>query len=291
MNVQNLALYSNNYNPSAFCEATFHKSTSRYYPIYQSYSVGKRGYLYTINQGGVSYIPTIYSPQTSSLPTSVEIGTGNITRFYENMCPRDYNETVDVQSWGACLCWENGGRRSNDGTTTRCTASFPVRPMTTYNVSCDGNSCSAQQIATHGLNHRCYMTPENYFTIGINQDSSNPSSIPLNAPTATSTFSIWEYNIGNSSFIPTEQDWCTAEINNKNQVCPFGVGTTNGECNDCPFDWVIVNPSESPENQKCCPQDYTLDTTTNKCQNSDASLTTPPAPISSAAMTTSFPAG
>lgn len=291
MNVQNLALYSNNYNPSAFCEATFHKSTSRYNPIYQPYSVGKRGYLYTINQGDISYIPTIQSTQISSLPSSVAIGTGNTKYFYENMCPRDYNETVDVQSWGACLCWENGGRRSNDGTTTRCTASFPVRPMTTYNVSCDGNSCSAQQIATHGLNHRCYMTPENYFTIGINQDSSNTSSTPLNAPTATSTFSIWEYDIGNSSFIPTEQDWCTAEINNKNQVCPFGVGTTNGECNDCPFDWVIVNPSESPENQKCCPQDYTLNTTTNKCQNSDASLTTPPAPISSAAMTTSFPAG
>lgn len=44
----------------------------------------------------------------------------------ENMCPRDYTLNVDVPSWGACLCWENGGRRSKWGTTPTCVAELPV---------------------------------------------------------------------------------------------------------------------------------------------------------------------
>ncbi len=44
----------------------------------------------------------------------------------ENMCPRDYGLSVDTQSWGACLCWENGGRRSKWGKTPTCVAALPV---------------------------------------------------------------------------------------------------------------------------------------------------------------------
>ncbi len=44
----------------------------------------------------------------------------------ENMCPRDYSLSVDTQSWGACLCWENGGRRSKNGLSPKCVASLPV---------------------------------------------------------------------------------------------------------------------------------------------------------------------
>ena len=44
----------------------------------------------------------------------------------ENMCPRDYTLNVDVPSWGACLCWENGGRRSKWGTTPTCVAELPL---------------------------------------------------------------------------------------------------------------------------------------------------------------------
>ena len=40
----------------------------------------------------------------------------------ENMCPRDYDLNVDTQSWGACLCWENGGRRSKYGKSPKCIA-------------------------------------------------------------------------------------------------------------------------------------------------------------------------
>ncbi len=44
----------------------------------------------------------------------------------ENMCPREYDLNVDTQSWGACLCWENGGRRSKWGKSPKCIAGYPV---------------------------------------------------------------------------------------------------------------------------------------------------------------------
>ena len=43
----------------------------------------------------------------------------------ENMCPRDYNLNVDTYFWGACLCWENGGRRSHNGKNATCVAELP----------------------------------------------------------------------------------------------------------------------------------------------------------------------
>ncbi len=42
----------------------------------------------------------------------------------ENMCPVGYNRDVDINSWGVCSCWANGGRRSKDGKTTKCEAVF-----------------------------------------------------------------------------------------------------------------------------------------------------------------------
>lgn len=44
----------------------------------------------------------------------------------ENMCPRDYKLDVDTKSWGACLCWENGGRRSKWGQSPKCVAALPT---------------------------------------------------------------------------------------------------------------------------------------------------------------------
>ncbi|MDE6570937.1 MAG: hypothetical protein K2L95_01825 [Alphaproteobacteria bacterium] len=48
----------------------------------------------------------------------------------ENMCPRDYALDVDTQSWGACLCWENGARRSKWGQSVKCVAALPVASKT-----------------------------------------------------------------------------------------------------------------------------------------------------------------
>lgn len=57
----------------------------------------------------------------------------------ENMCPRDYALSVDTQSWGACLCWENGGRRSKFGQSAKCVAEIPVESITTPGESCTGS--------------------------------------------------------------------------------------------------------------------------------------------------------
>lgn len=40
--------------------------------------------------------------------------------YQENMCPKDYTVTTDITAWGACSCWENGGRRSKDGQFGKC---------------------------------------------------------------------------------------------------------------------------------------------------------------------------
>ena len=44
----------------------------------------------------------------------------------EDMCPRDYQFSVDVDSWGVCLCWENGARRSKNGQSVSCKPVLPV---------------------------------------------------------------------------------------------------------------------------------------------------------------------
>ena len=61
------------------------------------------------------------SPESPNLVMRYDIGLN------ENMCPREYNLDVDTQSWGACLCWENGGRRSKHGQSPKCIAGFPVK--------------------------------------------------------------------------------------------------------------------------------------------------------------------
>ena len=59
------------------------------------------------------------------------IGTG------ENMCPRDYGLGVDTQSWGACLCWENGARRSKWGKSAKCVNAIPAKDKTN-DATCAG---------------------------------------------------------------------------------------------------------------------------------------------------------
>lgn len=44
----------------------------------------------------------------------------------EDMCPRNYGLSVDIESWGICSCWENGGRRSQNGQSTKCVAEIPI---------------------------------------------------------------------------------------------------------------------------------------------------------------------
>lgn len=103
----------------------------------------------------------------------------------ENMCPRGYTQSVDTQSWGACLCWENGGRRSKWGTSTKCEAILPIDP--TENK--DGVACTNQKIMSR------------------TKDTTNDDGTPSSRPTAKEEVVAW----------------CTqATLSLLNQVCPIG---------------------------------------------------------------------
>lgn len=84
----------------------------------------------------------------------------------EDVCPRDYGLQVDVQSWGTCNCWENGGRRSKWGTTAKCMSVVPTTQTYDEDVGCStgdtapapgdvsksmtGNWCIIQEISGDG---------------------------------------------------------------------------------------------------------------------------------------------
>ena len=71
----------------------------------------------------------------------------------ENMCPRDYSLSVDTQSWGACLCWENGGRRSKNGLSPKCVASLPVAETANDNACSDNTLWTGTEVPT--INNWC----------------------------------------------------------------------------------------------------------------------------------------
>ena len=75
------------------------------------------------------------NPQVTSIVATYGISTSG-----ENMCPLNYWDRVDTLSWGACLCWENGGRRSNNGTSLKC---VPGRYEYTGAMPTNGLNCSA----------------------------------------------------------------------------------------------------------------------------------------------------
>lgn len=91
---------------------------------------------------------------TSNFDGSLEYGGGdgfnpNLVEIYgigngEDMCPRDYDLNVDTQSWGACLCWENGGRRSKWGKSAKCVSGLPVTKEDAQDRYCSQISATLQ---------------------------------------------------------------------------------------------------------------------------------------------------
>lgn len=61
----------------------------------------------------------------------------------ENVCPAGYIAKTDVQSWGACSCWENGGYRSKNGTVEICR---PLLPIANTNGN-DDQMCTADLLS------------------------------------------------------------------------------------------------------------------------------------------------
>ena len=97
----------------------------------------------------------------------------------ENMCPRDYTLQVDTESWGACICWENGGRRSKNGLSPTCMAAIPLNPATNKADKPVDRKCKATETATQvtpdtGLDDWCTVTPTDLNMVcppGYDQDT------------------------------------------------------------------------------------------------------------------------
>ena len=90
--------------------------------------------------------------------------TPNLVYLYgigqgEDMCPRQYNLDVDTQSWGACLCWENGGRRSKWGKSPKCIAGVPTSTAMNDAKCTSSNNVTKSTSAT---------APENWCTLDLN---------------------------------------------------------------------------------------------------------------------------
>ena len=89
--------------------------------------------------------------------------TPNLVYLYgigqgEDMCPRQYNLDVDTQSWGACLCWENGGRRSKWGKSPKCIAGVPT------STAMNDAKCTSSPVPTS----TSATAPENWCTLDLN---------------------------------------------------------------------------------------------------------------------------
>ena len=87
--------------------------------LYQESNVCMSNFANSTEYGGKQSV----SPNLIDLYFIGDNGNGN----GEDMCPRDYALNVDTPSWGACLCWENGGRRSKNGQSPKCLAALPVK--------------------------------------------------------------------------------------------------------------------------------------------------------------------
>lgn len=101
----------------------------------------------------------------------------------ENMCPSDYILGVDTQSWGACLCWENGGRRSKNGKAAKCMAILPAKTDTNDAVCDTGNAPDKNYVSSEtawctrtvisSKNQVCPIPDENDDNNVDNQDTCN----------------------------------------------------------------------------------------------------------------------
>jgi hypothetical protein len=62
-------------------------------------------------------------------------------KYFEDICPVNYTNTVDVKSWGICSCWANGGRRAKAGS-MGCEVHIPGRSkvfLSSQNQVCPGD--------------------------------------------------------------------------------------------------------------------------------------------------------
>ena len=64
------------------------------------------------------------------------------TLYREDVCPKNYTLNTDVNAWGVCSCWDNGGRRSINGLSGKCDTVINVRDEDTGTLETLFEQCS-----------------------------------------------------------------------------------------------------------------------------------------------------
>ncbi len=111
--------------------------------------------------------------------------TGIVKVHNENMCPKDYSLQTDTRAWGICSCWENGGRRSKNGLSSKCMSVLPIHtPREIYDAPCDNSGWSDSQtktlkVSTLSDNGKPYII--------YNTDGKNPVDFWCSQTTSSST--------------------------------------------------------------------------------------------------------
>lgn len=142
-------------------------------------------------------VPGIISPIVSIYKIG-NIISGTTYDGEENMCPLNYWKKVDTSSWGACLCWENGGRRSNNGASLKCVpgqyAYLPYGSNPSNGLNCSNSSCDRSIL----------LTPiDDSLTTAIDESKTNKNKICPFGKTTSGTSEICqstEYITDTNSF-------------------------------------------------------------------------------------------
>ncbi len=99
----------------------------------------------------------------------------------ENVCPYNYSESIDIESWGICSCWENGARRSENGKTAKCVTEYYVAPSTEEEE--EGYWLSGKALSSQNQVCVKISIADGKNTINCIYDEANPTGNIKNLPT------------------------------------------------------------------------------------------------------------
>ena len=138
----------------------------------------------------------------------------------EDMCPRDYNLNVDTSFWGACLCWENGARRSKNGKNATCVAELPVLAREdTVDVTAPTTDPATGETTDPATGET--TDPATGETTDQTTTETTITHAGDSACYATESSTVnWLFTLGDST--SGFYDWCSQNFNSYGQVCPYG---------------------------------------------------------------------
>ena len=133
----------------------------------------------------------------------------------EDMCPLNYNIDVDTKSWGMCSCWENGGRRSKNGTISTCR---PLLPTFATSNSGEDPICSASMLCnnSNSATSESATDSEEEDDVVIDTDSDTDNTSTQTNSTETPALCTGARSIQGAV------NWCQqTSFSSLGQVCPM----------------------------------------------------------------------